>query len=79
MTLELIRWLGDISPLPVVVKGVLRGEDAAAAAALPHVRGVIVSNHGGRQLDNTVPPLSALPEVSARPLLLPSCCPTCVE
>ena len=48
--------------LPVIVKGVLRGDDArrcmdAGAAA------VIVSNHGGRTLDGTVPTARALPEV----------------
>ena len=65
LTLDVVRWLGEITELPVVIKGVLRGDDAAAVAALPNVRAVVVSNHGGRQLDGAVPPLAALPEVSA--------------
>jgi len=64
LTLELVEWLGGICKLPVVVKGVLREEDAVLAAAMPNVRGVVVSNHGGRQLDGTVAPLSALPGVA---------------
>ncbi len=59
-----IGWLGEASGLPVVVKGVLRADDAiscveAGAAA------VWVSNHGGRQLDRAVPTAVALPEVVA--------------
>ncbi len=46
-----IGWLAEISGgLPVVVKGVLRADDAAACLAAG-AAGVIVSNHGGRQLD----------------------------
>jgi 4-hydroxymandelate oxidase len=72
---ELDRWAPDLGPddvgwlhrrtgLPVVVKGVLRGDDArrcmeAGAAA------IYVSNHGGRQLDRAVSPAEALPEVVA--------------
>lgn len=57
-----IAWLQDQSGLPVVVKGVLRGDDAvrcveAGAAA------VWVSNHGGRQLDRSIATAHALPEV----------------
>jgi 4-hydroxymandelate oxidase len=60
--LEDIGWLRDNTGLPVVVKGVLRADDAvrcvdAGAAA------VYVSNHGGRQLDRVVSTASALPEV----------------
>jgi 4-hydroxymandelate oxidase len=61
--LDTIPWLRDVSGgLPVVVKGVLRGDDAhacieAGAAA------VVVSNHGGRQLDGAVATARALPEV----------------
>jgi 4-hydroxymandelate oxidase len=57
-----IGWLSDNTGLPVVVKGVLRGDDAQrcvdAGAA-----GVWVSNHGGRQLDRAVATATALPEV----------------
>lgn len=62
MTPDVIGWLADAGGLPVIVKGVLRGDEAArcldAGAA-----GVIVSNHGGRQLDRAVPSALALPEV----------------
>jgi 4-hydroxymandelate oxidase len=62
--LDDIGWLHDNSGLPVVVKGVLRGDDAlrcldAGAAA------IYVSNHGGRQLDRAVSTASALREVVA--------------
>jgi 4-hydroxymandelate oxidase len=57
-----IGWLAGVSGLPVVVKGVLRADDArrcvdAGAAA------VWVSNHGGRQLDRALPTAQALPPV----------------
>jgi 4-hydroxymandelate oxidase len=59
-----IAWLGRHSGLPVLVKGVLRGDDAeefvAAGAA-----GIMVSNHGGRQLDSALAAADALPEVVA--------------
>ena len=61
-TLDLIGTLRERFGLPVLVKGVLRGDDAlqvlAAGAA-----GVIVSNHGGRQLDRAIATADALPEV----------------
>jgi 4-hydroxymandelate oxidase len=64
MTPEVIGRLADVSGLPVLVKGVLRGDEAArcvdAGAA-----GVVVSNHGGRQLDRAVPSAVALPDVLA--------------
>lgn len=47
---------------PIVLKGVLRAEDAQQAARLG-VRGVIVSNHGGRQLDHAPSTISVLPAV----------------
>jgi 4-hydroxymandelate oxidase len=45
-----IGWLGEVTGLPVVVKGVLRGDDAARCADAG-ASAVWVSNHGGRQLD----------------------------
>ncbi len=48
--------------MPVVLKGVLHPDDAKQAA--DHgAKALIVSNHGGRQLDGTVPPILALPDV----------------
>ena len=48
--------------LPVLVKGVLRADEAVELADIG-VDGVVVSNHGGRQIDNSVAALDALPEV----------------
>jgi 4-hydroxymandelate oxidase len=59
-----IAWLRDAGGLPVVVKGVLRGDDATACVDAGAV-GVVVSNHGGRQLDTAVATADALPEVAA--------------
>jgi 4-hydroxymandelate oxidase len=60
-----IGWLREVGGgLPVVVKGVLRGDDAAACRA-HGAAAVIVSNHGGRQLDGALPSALALPEVAA--------------
>jgi 4-hydroxymandelate oxidase len=64
VTYDDIAWLREVSGLPVVVKGVLRGDDARACAAAG-ASGVWVSNHGGRQLDGAVPTAEALPEVAA--------------
>lgn len=51
LTWKDVRWLKSVTKLPVLVKGVLTAEDAVAAVA-HGVSGVIVSNHGGRQLDH---------------------------
>jgi 4-hydroxymandelate oxidase len=59
-----LEWLAALSPLPVVPKGILHPADAARA--FDHgARAVIVSNHGGRQLDSAVAALDALPAVVA--------------
>jgi 4-hydroxymandelate oxidase len=59
-----IAWLQDVSGLPVIVKGVLRGDDARLAVDAG-ADGVVVSNHGGRQLDTAIAGADALPEVVA--------------
>jgi 4-hydroxymandelate oxidase len=64
LTFADIGWLAEISGLPVVVKGVLRADDAAACTA-HGAAAVIVSNHGGRQLDGAIPAATALPQVVA--------------
>jgi 4-hydroxymandelate oxidase len=57
-----VEWLQSLTQLPVVVKGILRGDDAVKA--VEHgAKGIIVSNHGGRQLDGAVATLDALSEV----------------
>jgi L-lactate dehydrogenase (cytochrome) len=58
-----INWVQEQWEGPVVLKGVLRAEDAQQAARLG-VGGVIVSNHGGRQLDHAPSSISALPAVA---------------
>jgi 4-hydroxymandelate oxidase len=59
-----IGWLARLGGVPVLVKGVLRADDARACVAAG-AAGVIVSNHGGRQLDRAVPTALALPTVAA--------------
>ncbi|MGD9722345.1 MAG: alpha-hydroxy acid oxidase [Pirellulales bacterium] len=62
LTWEAIAWLRSISPLPLAVKGILTAEDARLA--VEHgVHAIVVSNHGGRQLDGTLPTSEALGEV----------------
>jgi len=59
-----IGWLAGLGGVPVLVKGVLRADDARACVAAG-AAGVIVSNHGGRQLDRALPTALALPAVAA--------------
>jgi 4-hydroxymandelate oxidase len=62
LTWDAVEWLRSITSLPVLLKGVLAPEDAKLA--VEHgVDGLIVSNHGGRQLDACIPTLLALPDV----------------
>lgn len=63
-TLDVVPWLAGATGLPVLVKGVLRADDAADCLAAG-AAGVIVSNHGGRQLDQAVTTAYALPEIVA--------------
>ncbi len=57
-----LEWLQSLCPLPLVVKGILRGDDAARAVEYG-AKAIIVSNHGGRQLDGAIATLDALTEV----------------
>lgn len=57
-----LDWLRSITSLPVLLKGVVRGDDAARAVERG-AAAVIVSNHGGRQLDASPATAEALPEV----------------
>jgi 4-hydroxymandelate oxidase len=59
-----IAWLQSISSLPVYVKGVLRADDALACLDAG-AAGIVVSNHGGRQLDGAIATAEALPEIVA--------------
>ncbi|KAJ3074491.1 hypothetical protein HDU98_011174 [Podochytrium sp. JEL0797] len=60
-----IKWLSTITKLPIVLKGIQTGADAVLAAKLGCVRGLVLSNHGGRQLDTCRSGLQILPEVVA--------------
>ena len=64
LTWDDLRWLRDRTDLPLLVKGVLRADDAERARECG-VDGVVVSNHGGRQVDGAVAALDALVEVRA--------------
>jgi isopentenyl diphosphate isomerase/L-lactate dehydrogenase-like FMN-dependent dehydrogenase len=59
-----LEWLRETCPLPLVLKGILSSEDAVLAAE-HGAAAVIVSNHGGRQLDGVSASLDALPDVVA--------------
>ncbi|WP_114418792.1 alpha-hydroxy acid oxidase [Marinospirillum perlucidum] len=59
---EDIRWLRQVWPGKLILKGILASEDALQAKALG-VDGLIISNHGGRQLDSAPSPLDVLPEI----------------
>ncbi len=59
-----IGWLRELTSLPVIVKGVLRPDDADAAIRAG-AAGIIVSNHGGRQLDTSIATADALRPVVA--------------
>jgi 4-hydroxymandelate oxidase len=58
-----LEWLHENAGLPVIAKGILTAEDAVLAAE-HGCNAVVVSNHGGRQLDRAVASLDALPEVA---------------
>jgi (S)-2-hydroxy-acid oxidase len=62
ITWDDLEWLASLSELPLVVKGIQTAEDAALACR-QGVAGVVVSNHGGRQLDGVSASLDVLPEV----------------
>ncbi|MDT4871179.1 (S)-mandelate dehydrogenase [compost metagenome] len=61
---EHIRWIRENWPGKLVLKGVMHADDARQACEAG-ADGVIVSNHGGRQLDGCISPLQALPDVVA--------------
>jgi 4-hydroxymandelate oxidase len=58
-----LSWLRSITRLPVVIKGLVRGDDAARAVAAG-AHGVVVSNHGGRQLDTSPATIDVLPRIA---------------
>jgi len=62
-----LEWLRTVSPLPLVLKGIVRGDDARLAAE-HGVDAVMVSNHGGRQVDGAIGTMDALPAVGHKRL-----------
>jgi len=64
LTWKSLATIRSWSSLPLVVKGIMTGEDARLAAE-HGVDGIVVSNHGGRQLDRTPAPIDVLEEVAA--------------
>lgn len=62
LTFDDLKWLRSLTSLPIVLKGVLH-EDDARSAIDAGVDGVVVSNHGGRQVDGAIGALDALPAV----------------
>lgn len=64
LTWDDVDWLRSITKLPVLVKGIIRSDDALRA--VDHgASGIVVSNHGGRQLDTSPPTIEVLQEIAA--------------
>jgi 4-hydroxymandelate oxidase len=62
LTWQAIEWLRSITHLPILIKGIVRADDAARAVQAG-AAGVVVSNHGGRQLDASPATIEVLPRV----------------
>ena len=62
LTEEYIEWMAKLTSLPIIPKGIVRGDDALRAVNAG-ARGIMVSNHGGRQLSHEMSTLDALPGV----------------
>ncbi len=65
LTWKDIDWLRSLTPLPVILKGIINPDDAERAAQAG-VAGIIVSNHGARNLDTVPATIDALPQVIAK-------------
>ncbi|HEX6885263.1 MAG TPA: alpha-hydroxy acid oxidase [Planctomycetota bacterium] len=63
LTWQVIEWLQSLTRLPVLLKGILHPDDARLARA-QGVAGVIVSNHGARNLDTAPATIDALPRIA---------------
>lgn len=63
LTWKDVAWVRGMSKLPLVVKGIVRGDDALRAIDAG-VAAIWVSNHGGRQLDTAIATADALPEIA---------------
>jgi 4-hydroxymandelate oxidase len=64
LTWDVIDWLRSVTSLPIIVKGIMAAEDARFA--VDHgASAIVVSNHGGRQLDGAPATIAVLPEIVA--------------
>jgi len=62
LTWDDLTWIREAAPVPLLLKGIMTAEDARLAVEAG-VDGVVLSNHGGRQLDSVHAPITVLPEV----------------
>ena len=62
VTWQDVEWLKNNTRLPILLKGILRADDAKTACKIG-VNGIIVSNHGGRQLDGAIASINALSDI----------------
>ena len=73
LTFEIIHWIKETADLPVLVKGILRPDDAAQCLE-NKADGIIISNHGGRQLDTATSTLKQVEpirkEIGTKALLI---------
>lgn len=69
MSWEDIEWMSGVTELPIVLKGISSPLDAAQAAKMNlesgAVAGIVISNHGGRNLDGAIGTADALPRCAA--------------
>ena len=62
LTWDDLAWIREAAPVPLLVKGIMTAEDARIAVEVG-VDAIVVSNHGGRQLDSVHAPITVLPEI----------------
>lgn len=55
-----VEWLAENSNIPVILKGIMDPRDTEIALRYPNVKGIVVSNHGGRQLDSSLSALEVM-------------------
>jgi 4-hydroxymandelate oxidase len=65
LTWKEIEWLRSLTKLPLLLKGIVNADDAARGVDVG-ASGIVVSNHGGRNLDTLPATIEALPEVAER-------------
>ncbi|KTD07258.1 alpha-hydroxy acid oxidase [Legionella jamestowniensis] len=57
-----LDWLARVTKLPIILKGIIDPRDTEIALTFPNVKGIVISNHGGRQLDSSLSPLEIMYE-----------------